>query len=62
MKSNELIRILKKDGWFALRQKLSHIVMKHEIKANHIIVPAHGSHEVGTGLASKILRDAGLIK
>jgi len=60
MKSSELVRILKKDGWFAVRQKGSHIVMKHRTKTNQITVPSHGSHEVGTGLANKILKDAGL--
>ena len=60
MKSNELFRILRKDGWFVERQKGSHMVMKHPTKKGQIVVPAHGSNEVGTGLANKILKDAGL--
>lgn len=60
MKSSELIRILKKDGWFVLRQKGSHMIMRHPIKLNQITVSSHGSHEVGKGLANKILNDAGL--
>jgi predicted RNA binding protein YcfA (HicA-like mRNA interferase family) len=60
MKSSELIRILKKDGWIVIRQKGSHMIMQHPIKSNQLTVPNHGSLEVGTGLANKILKDAGL--
>ncbi len=60
MKSSELIRILKKDGWIIIRQKGSHMIMLHSEKANQLTVPNHGSQEVGTGLANKILKDAGL--
>ena len=34
MKYNELFRILKRDGWFEVRQKGSHVIIKHE-KAKH---------------------------
>lgn len=60
MKSSELIRILKKDGWIIIRQKGSHMIMVHPEKTNQLTVPNHGSQEVGTGLAKKILKDAGL--
>ncbi len=59
MKSSE-IRILKKDGWFVIRQSGSHMIMKHPTKKNQITVPNHDSHEVGTGLANKIQKYAGL--
>lgn len=60
MKSSELLRILKQDGWYSIRQKGSHVIMKHETKSGSIVVPDHGSKEVGTGLAHKILKDAGV--
>ncbi|MFM7021387.1 MAG: type II toxin-antitoxin system HicA family toxin [Flavobacteriales bacterium] len=60
MKSSELIRILKKNGWFVVRQSGSHMIMRHPDKAQQLTVPNHGSQEVGTGLANKILKDAGL--
>jgi predicted RNA binding protein YcfA (HicA-like mRNA interferase family) len=60
MKSSELLRILKQDGWIEKRQKGSHIVMTHPSKAGILVVPSHGSAEVGTGLASKLLKQAGI--
>ena len=60
MKSNELIRLLKRDGWFIVRQKGSHIIMNHQVKKGQIVCPDHGSHEVGKGLENKIKRDAGI--
>jgi len=60
VKSSELIRLLKKDDWFVVRQSGSHMIMRHPVKTNQLTVPNHGSNEVGTGLAKKILKDAGL--
>ena len=60
MKSRELVRMLKKDGWFAVRQSGSHIVMEHPTKKGQIVCPYHGSHEVGKGLEIKIKKDAGI--
>jgi predicted RNA binding protein YcfA (HicA-like mRNA interferase family) len=60
MKSSELVRILQKDGWFVVRQTGSHMIMEHSIKKEKIVCPFHSSQEVGKGLATKILKDAGL--
>lgn len=60
MKSSELIRLLKKDGWFVVRQSGSHMIMEHPIKKGQIVCPYHGSHEVGKGLENKIKKDAGI--
>jgi mRNA interferase HicA len=60
MKCSELIRILKRDGWYVSRQSGSHLILKHPTKNGHMVVPDHGSSEVGPGLLNKILKDAGL--
>ena len=60
MKSSELIRLLKKDRWYSVRPSGSHMIMRHPIKRGHLVVPNHGSAEVGKGLEKKILKDAGL--
>jgi mRNA interferase HicA len=60
MKSSELFRILKKDGWFVIRQAGSHVIMEHRTKKGQIVFPFHGSNEVGKGLEKKIKKDAGL--
>jgi len=60
MKSPELLRLLQKDGWYAVSQKGSHIKMKHPFKSGVLIVPNHGSNEVGKGLEMKLKKDAGI--
>jgi predicted RNA binding protein YcfA (HicA-like mRNA interferase family) len=60
MKSSELLRLLQKDGWYAVSQKGSHIKMKHPFKRGILIVPNHGSSEVGKGLEIKLKKDAGI--
>ncbi len=60
MKSSQLIKILKNDGWYVIRQSGSHMMMKHLLKSGQFVVPDHGSSEVGKGLENKILKAAGL--
>jgi mRNA interferase HicA len=61
MKCRELLRILKKDGWYIVSQKGSHLKLVHPFKNNVIIFPDHGSHEIGKGMEIRILKDAGLL-
>jgi len=60
LKLSELMRLLKKDGWFVLRQNGSHVIMGHAKKKKQIVCPYHGSHEIGKGLERKIKKDAGI--
>ena len=60
MKCSELLRILKKDGWYVISQKGSHLKLGHSSKTNKIIFPNHGSQEVGKGLENRILKEARL--
>ncbi|HEY4965284.1 MAG TPA: type II toxin-antitoxin system HicA family toxin [Puia sp.] len=61
MKYNQLIRLLKKDGWFVIRQTGSHLIMGHHVKIRRVICLNHGSKEVGKGLEIRIKKDAGLL-
>ena len=54
MKSSELVRLLKKDGWFIVRQAGSHMIMEHPTKEGQIVCPYHGSSEVGKGLEKRL--------
>lgn len=56
VKSSELLRIMKKDGWFEVRQSGSHIIMKHPTKPNIIPIPYHASKEVKKGTLQAILK------
>ena len=60
IKSSELVRLLKKDGWFVIRQTGSHMIMEYPSKKGQIVCPYHGSQEVGKGLEKKIKKDAGI--
>jgi predicted RNA binding protein YcfA (HicA-like mRNA interferase family) len=60
MKSSELLRKLKADGWFEVRQSGSHKIMRHSIKKGEIVFPDHGSKEVPTGTMKAIYKMAGL--
>jgi predicted RNA binding protein YcfA (HicA-like mRNA interferase family) len=60
MKSSELVRMFERAGWIEIRQTGSHKIFKDPKTGDTIPVPYHGSKEVGTGLANKILKKAGL--
>ncbi len=60
MKSSELIRKVKNAGWVEIRQTGSHKIFVHKDYSYSLPVPYHGSKEVATGLAEKILKQAGL--
>jgi len=64
MKAKQLIKLLKKEGWRQVRRKGSHRIFTHDkIKEPClIVVPDHGSKDLGKGLVNKILKDAGLKK
>ena len=58
MKSAELHRMIKANGWTTIRQTGSHVVYeKNDIKVS---VPYHGAKEMGKGIALKFIRGMGL--
>lgn len=60
MKSNELLRKVKRAGWYEVRQTGSHIILEHADYSYSIVFPNHGSKEMATGTANAILKQAGL--
>jgi mRNA interferase HicA len=60
MKSNELKRLVEKNGWKLKRQSGSHAVYTHDTILGDIVLPLHGSKEVSTGVEKKIKKQAGL--
>jgi predicted RNA binding protein YcfA (HicA-like mRNA interferase family) len=57
----ELITALQKIGFCIVRQKGSHVRMKHD--DNRVVtIPVHARKTVGKGLLLKIFRDADLSK
>lgn len=59
MNSKELIKQLEKAGWVLRDVKGSHHIFIHPERSSHISVP-HPKKDLGTGLVSKLLKQAGL--
>lgn len=56
IRGKQLISILKKQGFAAVRQKGSHVRLEHP-DGRKTSVPVHSGESVGKGLLRKILRD-----
>jgi predicted RNA binding protein YcfA (HicA-like mRNA interferase family) len=61
MKGKELVRILKKNGWYLKRVSGSHHIMAKGSRRT-VAVPVHANRDVPKGTASAILRQAGIKK
>lgn len=60
MKSSELHRLIKRNGWIHIKTEGSHYIYEREgIK---VPVPYHGSKEVGYGLYKKLEKEMNLKK
>lgn len=58
MKSDELHRLVARNGWTVLRQAGSHMIYRKG--ARTYPVPHHRGKEVASGLARKIIKEMGL--
>jgi len=58
MKSNELHRKIKRNGWAHLKTEGSHYIYQKEGKKYP--VPYHGAKEVGMGLLKKMIKEMDL--
>ena len=60
MKGSELLRRIKKVGWYLVRHGSEHDLYGHDDHPGVLIaIPRHGSKEVPTGTANNILKQAG---
>jgi mRNA interferase HicA len=60
MKCSELMRLLRRDGWYEVSRSGSHVKMRHPTKAGQIIVPDHGAKELAPGTERSIRKQAGV--
>jgi len=58
---NKVIEALEKIGFQEVRQKGSHVRMRHE-DGRVVTIPVHAGKDIGKGLLNKILRDAELTR
>lgn len=59
VKGTTLIKMLARIGFFPVRQRGSHVILKHA-DGRVTVVPVHSGEEIGRGLLSRILKDVGL--
>ena len=60
MTSRDILKILRKDGWYIVDQDGSHAQLKHPNKPGKVTVPIHGSKDIPPGTLNSILKQAGL--
>lgn len=59
MNSRQIIKALKKDGWYEVAQKGSHVQFKHPDKKGRVTVP-HPKKDLPKGTVTSIERQSGL--
>ena len=59
MKTNELLKLLKKNGCSLIRHGSNHDILYSSVTGKQFAVPRH-KKEIKTGTAIAILRDAGM--
>lgn len=59
MPSQEIIKLLERNGFRIVRQKGSHVIMM-DGKGRRIVVPVHPGKDVKPGLIRAIIKEAGL--
>ena len=61
LKCEKVIKVLKKLGFEEVRQKGSHLFLKHP-DGRATVVPIHKNEDIGRGLLGLIIKDAKLSK
>lgn len=59
--AEKLIKLLIRAGFKPVRQRGSHVILKHD-DGRLTVIPVHRGEEIGRGLLSKIIKDTGLTK
>jgi predicted RNA binding protein YcfA (HicA-like mRNA interferase family) len=61
LKARNLIRALRKAGFFVVRVTGSHYILKHEDgRPGEVVVPYHGARDLKRGTLNSILKQANL--
>ncbi|SJM91203.1 YcfA family protein [Crenothrix polyspora] len=60
MKVNDVLIMLKKDGWYLATMRGSHRQFKHPIKSGRVTVPGKLSDDLALGTLNSILKQAKL--
>lgn len=60
MKVNEILDLLKRDGWYIVATRGSHRQFKHPIKSGRVTVPGKPSDDLAPGTLNSIIKQAKL--
>ncbi|WP_081756090.1 type II toxin-antitoxin system HicA family toxin [Candidatus Contendibacter odensensis] len=60
MKVNEILALLKTDGWCLVETRGSHRQFKHPIKSGRVTVAGKPSNDLAPGTLNSIIKQAGL--
>jgi len=60
VKVREILRLLRSDGWFVVRQRESHRQLKHPVKPGLVTVAGPAGLDLAPGTLKSILRQARL--
>jgi predicted RNA binding protein YcfA (HicA-like mRNA interferase family) len=60
MKVNEILMMLKVDGWYLAATRGSHRQFKHPVKSGRVTVPGKPSDDLAPGTLNSILKQAKL--
>lgn len=59
MTPKELVKLLKKNGWYLYQHSANHDQYRHPDKSISLLVERHGK-DIATGTLNQLLKDAGL--
>ena len=58
--ATDVVRALRRDGWYDDHQRGSHLYLLHPTKPNRVTVPLHAGKIIKLKLLAGILEDSGL--
>ena len=60
MKVRDVLKLVKKDGWYLARTRGSHRQFKHDEKTGLVTIPGKPGDDLAPGTYNSILKQAGL--
>ena len=60
MKVSDVLKLLRRDGWYRIKSKSGHRQFKHPAKAGRVTVSGKASDEMPPGTLNSVLKQAGL--
>jgi predicted RNA binding protein YcfA (HicA-like mRNA interferase family) len=62
MKIRDILRLLKRDGWYLARTRGSHRQFKHPTKKGLVTIAGHANDDISVGTLNSILKQSQMEK